>query len=84
MDWSIYIGFGVLTPEAQGMVKSRREALNELKPQRVAEGRWNENYDSDDQFKWALVQKNMVDNSLYQMSVDKVPLLYCRSDNGNN
>lgn len=84
VDWSIYIGFGVLTPEAQDMVKSRREALNELKPQRVAEGRWDANYDSDDQFKWALVQRNMVDNSLYQMSVDKVPLLYCRSDNGNN
>ena len=55
VDWSIYIGFGVLTPEAQDMVKSRREALNELKPQRVAEGRWNENYDSDDQFKCCLL-----------------------------
>ncbi|CAB3919601.1 Uncharacterised protein [Achromobacter xylosoxidans] len=83
-NWSIYIGYGILTPAAMDMIKTRREALNELRPQRVAEGTWNPSYDSDDQFKWALVHKNLVDNSQYLKAIPQIPLMFCRQDNGNN
>jgi hypothetical protein len=75
--WSIYVGYGTLTLDAQGLVQARREALNEMKPDRVAAGTWSTNYDSDDQFKWSLVQKNMTDNNQIQTSVATMPLLYC-------
>lgn len=83
-NWSIYIGYGILTPSAIDMIKTRRDALNELRPQRVAEGTWNPSYDSDDQFKWALVHKNLVDNNQYLKAIPQIPLLFCRQDNGNN
>lgn len=82
--WSIYVGYGVLTPEAMDQVKNRRDALNEIKPQRVAEGKWDPSYDSDDSFKLALVQKNMTDNNQILKSVAPVPLIVCAPTNGAN
>jgi hypothetical protein len=64
--WSLLVGHGVLTPSAQNLVAARRQSLDAAKPQRVAAGKWNPDYDSDERFMWSLVQKNMVDNNKYQ------------------
>ncbi|MCD5327927.1 hypothetical protein ACFFU8_09165 [Chromobacterium piscinae] len=74
--WTIYLGYGVLTPKAQGMVKTRRDALNQLRPERVAQGKWNPEYDSDDRFKLSLIQKDLMDNQKYVKSM-VIPYLDC-------
>lgn len=74
--WTVYVGYGVYTPKAQSMVKTRRDALNKIKPQRVAQGKWSPEYDSDDRFILSLVQKDLTDNKKYTQSV-VIPYVDC-------
>ncbi|MFX1767967.1 hypothetical protein PWP93_36470 [Paraburkholderia sp. A1RI-2L] len=76
VGWQVYEGHGVYTPLAQSQVALRRATLNALKPSRVAAGTWNPAYDSDDEIKWTLVQKDMTDNSKYA-DVLSIPYVNC-------
>ncbi|WP_207002665.1 hypothetical protein [Trinickia mobilis] len=76
LGWTMYVGYGVLTPDAQAQVQARRSALNSMRAQRIAAGTWNAAYDSDDQFKWSLVQKDLTDNGKYHLSL-VIPPLNC-------
>lgn len=81
VGWTIYAGHGILTSDAQALVANRRSALNAVKPQRVAAGTWNPDYDSDDRFKLSLVQKNMVDAQKYMPAIT-VPMVDCTPYSG--
>jgi hypothetical protein len=74
--WTVYVGYGVYTPKAQSLVQARRTTLNEIKPQRVAQGKWSPEYDSDERFILSLVQKNLMDNKKYIQSV-VIPYVDC-------
>ncbi|MCW3587400.1 hypothetical protein [Burkholderia cenocepacia] len=82
VGWEIYEGYGVYTKASQDKVATRRAILNEVKPSRVAEGKWSPEYDSDDRFKWALVQKDMTDNGKY-VQVVTIPLIDCNATTSN-
>lgn len=83
VGWQVYEGYGVYTPKSRQMVAERRSALNEIKPTRVAAGKWNAEYDSDDRFIWSLVQKDMTDNSKY-VNVMTIPYVNCYASSGGN
>lgn len=76
VGYTIYAGHGVYTADAQQKVAYRRAALNEIKPQRVAEGKWSASYDDDSNYQWSLIQKNMVDNNKF-LPLLQIPFLDC-------
>ena len=78
IGWSIYSGHGVLTEQAQRIVAARRAILDAQRPKRIAAGPWSASYDSDDQMKWSLVQKDAKDNGKYKSLAD-VPNLICQT-----
>jgi hypothetical protein len=78
--YSIYVGHGVLTSNAVEMVSLRRNYLNSVRDQRIAAGTWRTEYDSDTQFQWSLIQKNMVDNNKYN-SIYRIPFIDCTPPN---
>ena len=63
--WTVYTGQGVLTPEAQANVATRRQFLNEAKPERLANGTWRADMDSDDQYTWSLIDRDASSNKKY-------------------
>jgi hypothetical protein len=84
VGWQIYEGHGVLTQKSIQQVAQRRQALDAIKPSRVAAGTWPASYDSDDQIKWSLVQKDMTDNGKYVLAMT-VPAINCAPmDGGGN
>jgi hypothetical protein len=76
VGYSVYVGHGAYTSAGQALVADRRAMLISVKPQRVAAGTWQAAYDSDDQFIWSIVQKDMVTNSKYY-SIITVPFVDC-------
>lgn len=76
VGWTIHAAHGVLSSQAQALVANRRIALDKVKPQRVAAGNWNSDYDQDDRFKLSLVQKDMTDNNKH-VAVLIVPMIDC-------
>jgi hypothetical protein len=76
VGYGMYVGHGAYTAASQQMVANRRIMLNKIKPQRVAAGTWQADYDSDDRFIWSLIQKDMVDNHKYG-SILTVPFIDC-------
>lgn len=63
--WSLYTGQGVLTAQAQANVATRRQFLNDAKPERVANGTWRADMDSDDQYQWSLIDRDASSNKKY-------------------
>jgi hypothetical protein len=84
VGWQIYEGHGVLTSASMQQVAQRRQALDAIKPSRVAAGTWPASYDSDDQLKWSLVQKDMTDNSKYVLATSVPPINCAPADGGGN
>jgi hypothetical protein len=76
VGYGVYIGHGVLSPAAQAMVMARRAGLTEAKPSMIAAGTWTKEYESDDRFKWSLVQKDMTDNNKFALAL-VIPFLDC-------
>lgn len=76
VGYGLYLGHGVYTQQAQQQVASRRAALNRVKPDMVAKGRWRPDFDTDDTFIWTLIQKDMTDNGKYGR-VYTIPYLDC-------
>lgn len=74
--WTVLAGHGVLTQEAQTLVAQRRVALNSVRDQRIAAGKWNPMYDDDDRFRWSLVQKDLMKNNKY-VQLGMVPMIDC-------
>ncbi|WP_158664451.1 hypothetical protein [Cupriavidus metallidurans] len=65
VGYSVYAGHGAYAYANRQKVADRRTALNNVKPDMVAKGRWRPEFDSDDYYIWALIQKDMVDNNKY-------------------
>lgn len=81
VGWIVGVGEGVLTPASQQLIAQRRAALNSAKNVEMAAGGWNAAYESDDQYKLALVQTDMTANKKYQQ-VLTVPFLDCTPQSG--
>ena len=77
---TVYVGHGALSPEAVKRVADRRTYLNSIREDRIARGKWSHHYDSDDQYKWALAQKDMTDGPKWGPVVT-IPFLDCNPDN---
>ena len=60
--WAGYIvkvGYGVLTPEGEMLVATRRERLDAAKPLMLEQGKWRAEYEDDDHMRKALVIKSL-------------------------
>lgn len=66
VDRSLYVGHGALGQEELSMVRDRRIALDAIKPDLVAQGKWKKEYhENDDMMKLSLAEKNMRDKNKY-------------------
>ena len=65
VGYNVYAGHGVFSSDSRDKVVARRAALNTVKPDMVAKGRWRPEFDTDDNFIWSLIQRDMVDNKKY-------------------
>lgn len=65
VGFNVYAGNGVYTVDSREKVAARRVSLNSVKPDMVAKGRWRPEFDTDDNFIWSLIQRDMVDNKKY-------------------
>lgn len=83
VGYGVYLGHGAYAPEAQAKVKARRTLLDSVRAARVAAGKWNPDYDNDDRYIWALVQKNMTDQKKFA-SVLTIPLVDCTPVGASN
>lgn len=76
VGYTVYAGHGAYTAKAQQMVANRRAMLSAVKAQRVAAGTWRSDYDTDDQYIYANIQKDMVDNKKFGLFLT-VPFFDC-------
>lgn len=79
--YQIWITHGVLSPDAEQLVQTRRAALEASRDRLVQAGRWNPQYDDpafDDEFRYALMQKDA--NGKQALAVT-VPVLDCTTGN---
>jgi len=76
VGYQVYVGHGVYTTAAAQLVAERRSALDFVKPQEVAAGSWSPEYDTDDRYKWSLIQQNMVESKKYG-AVYTIPVFDC-------
>jgi hypothetical protein len=81
IGWIVGVGEGILTPASQQLVAQRRQSLNSAKAVEVAAGGWDASYDSDDQYKLALIQTDMQSNKKYQQALT-IPFLDCNPNQG--
>jgi len=58
LGWKVYAGYGVLTPEHQTLIQKRRASLDAAKPWLQQQGKWRADYEDDQAFRHALVQKS--------------------------
>lgn len=58
LGWKVYAGYGVLTPEHQTLIQKRRASLDAAKPWLQQKGKWRADYEDDQAFRNALVQKS--------------------------
>jgi hypothetical protein len=65
VGYNVYAGHGIYSTDSREKVVARRASLNSVKPDMVAKGRWRPEFDSDDNFIWSLIQRDMVDNKKY-------------------
>jgi hypothetical protein len=77
VGYQLGIGHGVLNSGAQNKVSERRNFLNGIREDLIKRGKWSSEYDSDDQFKWALVQKDAMDSGKYAIGL-VIPYVNCR------
>jgi hypothetical protein len=61
LGWKVYAGYGVLTPEHQTLIQKRRASLDAAKPWLQQKGKWRADYEDDQAFRNALVQKSAND-----------------------
>jgi hypothetical protein len=76
--WAGYIvkvGYGVLTPEGEMLVSTRRERMEAAKPIMQQQGRWRPEYEDDEHMREALVIKSMRDGRI--VDVLTVPSMQC-------
>lgn len=78
VGYTIYAGHGVLTAQAKQQVAYRRQYLTANKARMQQDGTWSSAYETDTQFEWALVQKDMTDNKKWG-AVLTVPYVSCGS-----
>lgn len=83
VGYKVYAGHGVYSYGMRQKVADRRNALNNVKPEMVAKGRWRPEFDSDDQYIWTLIQKDMVDNNKYGPIVT-IPYVDCTPPSGGS
>lgn len=81
VGYSVYAGHGMYSYDMRQKVADRRTALNKAKPDMVAKGRWRPEFDSDDNYIWSLIQKDMVDNKKYG-ALFIIPYVDCAPDFG--
>lgn len=81
VGYSLYAGHGTYSYDMRQKVADRRAALNKAKPDMVAKGRWRPEFDSDDNYIWSLIQKDMVDNNKYGALLI-IPYVACAPDFG--
>lgn len=58
LGWKVYAGYGVLTPEHQTLIQKRHASLDAAKPWLQQKGKWRADYEDDQAFRNALVQKS--------------------------
>lgn len=80
--YTLYAGHGIYDQDMRQMVIDRRSALQTVKPDMVAKGRWRPEFDSDDHFILTLVQMNMTRNKKYG-PVLTIPSVNCSSGGGD-
>jgi hypothetical protein len=81
VGYRIYAGHGVYTPEMRDLVVTRRQSLNAVKPDMQAQGRWRVEFDTDDNFIWSLIQRDMVDKRKYGTLLT-IPAIDCYGSGG--
>jgi hypothetical protein len=74
LNWEIYAGYGNFEDTAETMVKKRREIVEQSRSKGTLPP--DTAYNSDEIFKWSLVQKDAVDNGKY-FRITIVPLMDC-------
>jgi len=79
IGYSVYVGHGALDSKSLKLVADRRAYLDSIREERIAQGRWSHHYDSDDQYKWALAQKDMTDSNKWG-AVLSIPFINCQPD----
>lgn len=79
-SWAGYIvkiGYGVLTPEGEMLLASRRERLDAARPIMLEHGKWKPEYEDDDRMRVALIIKSLRDGRIADLLV--VPSISCLS-----
>lgn len=79
VGYGVYVGHGAYTAASKAKVQERRTLLDSIRAARIAAGKWNTDYDSDDRYIWTLVQKDMTDRNKYG-AVLTVPFVDCTPD----
>lgn len=77
--WAGYIvkvGYGVLSPDGEMLVASRRERLELTKPLMIEQGKWRAEYEDDDHMRKSLVLKSLREPGKV-IDVLTVPYLSC-------
>jgi len=75
VGWKVYAGYGVLTQENQTLIQRRRASLDAAKPWLQQKGKWRADYEDDQAFRNALVQKSA--NEGRWGPALTIPLIYC-------
>jgi hypothetical protein len=75
VGWKVYAGYGVLTPEHQALIGRRRASLDLAKPWLQQKGKWRADYEDDQAFRNALVQKSANDGRWGQALT--IPFISC-------
>lgn len=63
--YSIYAGHGAYSAASRRKVAERRASLESVKPVLLAQGKWRAELDSDDLYKWSLIQEDMKGGNKY-------------------
>lgn len=75
VGYILKVGYGVLTPEGELLLSTRRERLDAAKPIMQEKGMWKPEYEDDERMREALVIKSMRDGRI--ADVLTVPSMQC-------
>lgn len=70
----VKVGYGVLTPENELLLQTRRARLDAAKPLLQSRGEWRPEYDDDDKMRRALVIKSLRENNRIQDVMTVYPI----------
>lgn len=81
VGYIVYAGHGVYLQDSRQKVIERRSVLDSVKADLVAKGRWQVQYETDENYIISLVQRDMVNNKKYGPALT-IPYVDCEPQTG--